>query len=191
MSPVPVGQIFCRKLALCSLLTGLLLSACAGAPSTLSPQGPAAARIANLWWVLFGLGVAVWVFVMGVLFVALFRRRRDEATEHGALPGSPSAWIVGGGMVMPAIILIVIFALTLGALRAIAETKASDEIVIEVVGHQWWWEVRYPNHQFVTANEIHLPVGQAVMLRLTSADVIHSFWAPELHGKLDLNPVQT
>jgi cytochrome c oxidase subunit 2 len=63
-----------------------------------------------------------------------------------------------------------------------------DALTIEVIGHQWWWEVRYPEQQLVTANEIHIPVGQPVTLKLTSADVIHSFWVPELHGKRDLIP---
>jgi cytochrome c oxidase subunit II len=67
----------------------------------------------------------------------------------------------------------------------------AGEVVIEVIGHQWWWEVRYPHEGIVTANEIHIPAGQPVTLRLTSDDVIHSFWVPELHGKLDLNPQQT
>ena len=62
--------------------------------------------------------------------------------------------------------------------------------MIEVVGHQWWWEVRYPAEGITTANEMHMPVGRPVALQLTSADVIHSFWVPALGGKLDLLPGQ-
>jgi cytochrome c oxidase subunit 2 len=68
---------------------------------------------------------------------------------------------------------------------------ADDRLVIEVIGHQWWWEVNYPDQGFVTANEIHIPVGEPVQVQLIAADVIHSFWVPELHGKLDLVPGQT
>jgi cytochrome c oxidase subunit 2 len=62
---------------------------------------------------------------------------------------------------------------------------------IEVIGHQWWWEIHYSNQNFDTANEIHIPVGQPVTVHVTSADVVHSFWVPELHGKIDLIPGQT
>jgi cytochrome c oxidase subunit 2 len=64
-------------------------------------------------------------------------------------------------------------------------------LTIELAGHQWWWEMRYPDGQVTTANELHIPAGQPVHLILTSADVIHSFWAPELHGKIDLTPGRT
>jgi cytochrome c oxidase subunit 2 len=88
---------------------------------------------------------------------------------------------------MPVVVLVGVYALSLGTMRAI-RGQGSDEVVIDVIGHQFWWEVRYPNQEIVTANEIHIPVGEPVALRLTSADVIHSFWVPELHGKLDLTP---
>lgn len=66
-----------------------------------------------------------------------------------------------------------------------------DPLTIQVIGQQWWWEVRYPNAGFETANEIHIPVGQPVAIELHSDNVIHSFWVPELHGKLDLIPGRT
>jgi cytochrome c oxidase subunit 2 len=163
-----------------SLLT-LLLTQCASAPSTLNPQGPAAARIATLWWILFGVGAAVYVVVMGLLLGALFL--------------SPGRWrrngrrlVIIGGLIVPTIILVVVYGFTLTTLSALSPTLDEDALTIEVIGHQWWWEVRYPEQQVVTANEIHIPVGQQVTLKLTSADVIHSFWVPELHGKRDLIP---
>ena len=72
----------------------------------------------------------------------------------------------------------------LGALCGTPE----DALTIRVVGHMWWWEVRYPDQGIVTANEIHIPAGQPVRLELTSADVIHSFWVPRLNGKRDMIP---
>ena len=69
--------------------------------------------------------------------------------------------------------------------------EPASAVTIEVTGHQWWWEVRYPEEQVVTANEIHIPVGRPVRVDMTSADVIHSFWVPELHGKMDMIPGRT
>src|SRR5690606_9889479 len=74
---------------------------------------------------------------------------------------------------------------TMGALN---QPEGADDLVIEVTGNQWWWDVRYPQLGFRTANEIHLPVGRPVSVKLTSEDVIHSFWVPKLHGKLDMLP---
>jgi cytochrome c oxidase subunit 2 len=195
------------------------LAACApqgeGPPSTLNPQGPAAEQIALAWWIMLGLATAVWLFVMGYLAWALARRRaplpeldlrddmppRDvEATER-ALPGSPTHWIVGGGIVLPVAVIVILLTLTLITLRGLPGDAPGPEQqpvaalqqpapgrVIEVIGRQWWWEVRYTNPDFETANEIHLPVGQPVTIRVTSIDVIHSFWIPELHGKIDAIP---
>jgi cytochrome c oxidase subunit 2 len=87
--------------------------------------------------------------------------------------------------------LLIIFGFTLRTMAALAATDTSDEVIVEIVGHQWWWEVNYPLQGVTTANEIHIPVGYPIELKVTSADVIHSFWVPELHGKIDLIPGQT
>lgn len=163
----------------------LLLSACAGAPSTLAPRGPAAAEIANLSWIMFGLATAVFVVVMGLLLYGLFRPHHQEG-EYKPSPGLDKTFIIWGGIVIPVIILIGLYIFTIRAMAALAAPPST--LLIEVVGHQFWWEVRYPNQAITTANEMHIPVGQPVELRLTSADVIHSFWVPELHGKMDLIP---
>ena len=97
--------------------------------------------------------------------------------------------VIVAGIIAPALILLVLFVLNTNVLGQVsAPPDEETALVIEVSGRQWWWEVRYPDQQFVTANEIHIPVGQPVRLQLTSKDVIHSFWAPELHGKMDLIP---
>ncbi len=140
---------------------------------------------------------------MLLLAIGLWRRRRRSdghadaamppvvaSNQPGALPGRPLNWVIGGGIIFPAIVIALTYGLTLAAMRAQA-SAGPGELVIEVIGHQWWWEVRYPNDQIITANEIRIPAGQPVTLRLTSNDVIHSFWVPELNGKLDLNPQQT
>jgi cytochrome c oxidase subunit 2 len=99
---------------------------------------------------------------------------------------------VGGAA---SIAVLVLFALLVTSLRtghALSALGSETPLVIEVVGHQWWWEVNYsstvPEEAVTTANEIHVPVGRPVVLRTTSHDVIHSFWAPSLHGKKDLIP---
>ena len=79
--------------------------------------------------------------------------------------------------------------------RAIASLRASSAVTIEITGHQWWWEIAYedatPSRRVVTANEIHIPTGRPVVLKVTSRDVIHSFWVPNLQGKRDLIPGYT
>ncbi len=181
------------------LALGLCLGGCAGPQSALDPHGPAAWEIARLWWITLGLGTAVFVLVMVFLLGALFRRRPGQA-EAITAPGRADAGrvqttIITGGIIMPVAVLTGLLVLTLLSMRAIASQAASGPgsaaAVIEIIGHQWWWEVRYPGGPAATANEIHLPAGQAVTLRLSSEDVVHSFWVPELHGKLDLVPGDT
>jgi cytochrome c oxidase subunit II len=84
-----------------------------------------------------------------------------------------------------------VFGATVRAMRFVPTTAPPEALVIEVVGHQFWWEVRYPEQGVTVRDELHLPVGRRVNLQLTSADVIHSFWVPELAGKLDLLPDRT
>lgn len=139
--------------------------------------------IAVLWWLMLALGVAVLV-VFGVALGAGLLRRPGSGD-----PG-PSAlrWIVAGGVAMPVVVLIVVFGFTVRTMRATPAAAPPGALRIDIIGHQWWYEVRYPDQQVTTANEIHLPVGRPVELRLTSTDVIHSFWVPALAGKLDMLP---
>lgn len=164
-----------------------LLGGCANAPSTLQPQGPAAARLAELWWVLFTIATIVVVVVILLLLYALFRRRR--AGDTGGIGNGRAFVLIGGGLI-PAIILIGVIVYTVNVQAAI-ETPPTPALTVEIIGHQWWWEVYYPAQKFTTANEIHIPVGQPVLLKLTTADVNHSFWAPELQAKMDLIAGQT
>jgi cytochrome c oxidase subunit 2 len=154
---------------------------------SLDPQGPAAEVMAELWWLLLGLGVAVFVVFAVVLGVGLFRRR-PAAAEGQRSPDRFSRWFVGWGVVVPLLILVVVFGATLQAMRALPDGDAADTLQVEIIGHQYWWEVRYPAEGITATDELHLPLGRPVELRLTSADVIHSFWVPELGGKLDLLP---
>ena len=156
-----------------------------GPPSTMHPAGPAAASIAQLSTVLIAAAVIVFVIVMALL-VWPFARRADRTAD---LPRAIDTrrwefrWIVVGGAIVPMVILAGVFALSLAGMRA--EEKPASPYRIDVIGRQWWWEIRYPNEGVVTANEIHIPTGRPVRIHLESADVIHSFWVPQLQGKTD------
>jgi cytochrome c oxidase subunit II len=155
----------------------------------LDPRGPVSEAIADLWWLMLGLGVAVIVAVVVVLALGLFRRRPAAEQEPGReRPDRFGRWFVVGGVVVPLLILVIVFGATVQAMRSVSNTAPSDALVIEVVGHQFWWEVRYPEHGITVRDELHLPVGRPVNLQLSSADVIHSFWVPELAGKIDMLP---
>jgi cytochrome c oxidase subunit 2 len=159
-----------------------------GEDGVLDPQGPVSEAIADLWWLMLGLSAIVFVAVVVVLALGLFRRRPAADREAGGeRPKQFSRWFVVGGVVAPLLILTVVFGATVRAMRLLP-TASPEALVVEVVGHQFWWEVRYPDEGITLTNELHLPVGRPVNLRLSSADVIHSFWVPALAGKVDLLP---
>ena len=159
------------------------------ADGSLEPQGPVANTIADLWWIMLGLGVVVFVVFGIALAFGLFRRRPDSddgSTRQAA--GLSGRWFAVVGVVLPAMIVLVVLTATVVAMRAVPTSPSPDALAVEIVGHQWWWEVRYPDEGFTTANELHIPVGRPVNLRLSSTDVIHSFWVPRLSGKMDMLP---
>ena len=169
-------------------LVAALLCACDGSytQSSLDPVTDFGETIHGLytivfWWTVLILAV-VWI-VLGYVLVR-FRERPGAPLPkqtHGHL-GIEVAWTLG-----PAIIVIAIAVPTIQALFRTQPRNPDAAYVIDVVGHQFWWEFQYPEG-VITANELHLPVGRPVSLRLRSADVIHSFWVPQLGGKRDLNP---
>ena len=166
-------------------LLGLL-----AAGGALSPQGPAAREIASLWWIMFWLGLAVFVLFAVLLARGLLRGRHGDPTNDAPAISAQSRrrWLVLGGVVMPAVVLVVVLVATVETMADLQSEPPADALQVEIVGHQWWWEITYPDEAVTTANEIHIPVGRSVEFTLTSADVIHSFWVPELGGKLDLLP---
>jgi cytochrome c oxidase subunit 2 len=170
-------------------LASFALAGCSNAPSTLDPQGPAAERIANLWWFLLALGGVVYLAIIVFLFIALFNRNRQNNIDAGLRPGSRI--VLFAGIITPAAILLVVFGFTVATLNAIAMPAGAEQYTIHLIGHQWWWEVRYPQAQVITANEIHIPAGRPVRVLVSSDDVIHSFWVPQLHGKIDTVPGMT
>ncbi len=153
--------------------------------SALEPHGPEAAAIAQLAWVMLAGAVLVLVLVTVLAALALRAPRPWLARPRA---------IVAGGIALPAVGLLARLAY---ASIAVPRPYSADApaVRIEVVGHQWWWEVVYLDTEgrrdFATANEIRIPAGRAVELRLASRDVLHSFWVPSLAGKLDLVPGRT
>jgi cytochrome c oxidase subunit 2 len=165
----------------------LALASCGSDPSTLSPRGTGAREIAVLWWVMFALGTAVFALVV-VLLVRVARHRRPHADEHRDDERSGHRWILWGGVVLPVVVVVPLSFLTLVIGERLADEPDGDAVEIEVIGNQFWWEVRYPGTDAVTANEIHIPVDREARITMTSADVVHSLWVPSLHGKVDLIP---
>jgi cytochrome c oxidase subunit II len=158
--------------------------------SALHPAGVQAARIYGLWEFLLITATIVFVLVVGAAFYAVVHRRRErsDAEVHRLM----SRW-VAGSTVATLVVLFTFLIVDFNHGRVLASPPPDAEaMTIAVKGHQWWWEVEYPDsapqRRVTTANEIHVPVGRPVELRLTSADVIHSFWVPNLHGKKDLIP---
>jgi cytochrome c oxidase subunit 2 len=166
------------------LLVAGLLAGCAAehAQSALHPASAEAGAISRLWWVMLALYGAVTLVTFGLLGAALLARRSPGAGP----PGGDVRFVVVAGVVVPTLILVGVLVYSLQVSRTLRRPEGAFTVV--VTGHQWWWDVRYPAHGLVTANELVLPVGQAVTIELRSADVVHSFWVPNLHGKMDALP---
>lgn len=184
----------------------LLLSAITGCTSVQSPfgaHGPAAHRIANLSWFMTILFLVISAIMWALLALA-FYKRRGTLGEHEPIDSSGGEiWIAIGGAAIPLLVLTVLFVLGLQLLRDFpihgmhgasnhAQMQESMKPEIQIIGHQWWWEIHYlnddPSKEVVTANELHLPVGRPVNIEVETRDVMHSFWIPALHGKVDLIP---
>ena len=171
--------------------------------SYLSAAGTRADRILPLTWYLLWVAVAVCLIIAALLWIAV-RRNPSAAASRTESPQSikdvplvrgtdPVRWITLG-VSISAIPLLVALVWTMVALASTSGPPSNPALVLDVTGHQWWWEVRYdsaePAQVFLTANEIHIPVGETVLVRLHGGDVIHSFWVPKLTGKTDTIPGQ-
>ena len=164
--------------------------------------GVAGHEEATLGWWLTWVSCAVVIIICLMVLAGIAKHRGEDnnpahdttqRTERRQIK-SGLAWIyIGTGISL--VILLVAFAGTMVTLEAASHPPRTPSLTIDVTSHQWWWEIRYsevdhPELGFVTANEIHLPVGVPVRVRLHTADVIHSFWLPQLAGKTDIIPGQ-
>lgn len=177
----------CLKLTTLTLAVPFLV-ACEGPQSTLDPAGPMAHEVAMLWWAMCAFATLV-LIVVTALWVHAMRREHPQMDAARARQLT-LRWLVGGGLLLPtlSILLLLLFGIPIGHRMLPLPLAGEQPLRIEVVGQQWWWEVRYPDSGVVTANQLHLPVGRPVDLDVTSADVIHSFWVPRLGGKIDMIP---
>jgi cytochrome c oxidase subunit 2 len=176
-----------------SAAAALAAAGCGGGQNMMSPSGPGARSLAGLGGAAFVVFGAVTIIVWALIAVAASRRRGSLAAHEPAYESGGQGWILIGGVAIPVVVLAVFFVLTLVKMNAFPlHDGRVHEPEIRVVGHQWWWELHYPGEspstEIVTANELHIPVGQPVEIQLESADVIHSLWIPKLHGKVDLVP---
>ncbi|WFU75015.1 cytochrome c oxidase subunit II [Bradyrhizobium sp. CB2312] len=169
----------------------LPLAACAGRQSALDPQGLQSDQILRNFLIFLIVGAVVWIAVLIVLCVGMLRRKRaadQPLALHHSFEQTTGRVVFALGVAT----LVIVLGLSIVSYAGQRTVFAKDEnaLTLKIIGHQWWWEVRYeddsPDKSFVTANEIRIPTGQPVKVELESADVIHSFWVPSLTGKMDL-----
>jgi cytochrome c oxidase subunit 2 len=174
----------------------LALTGCSGRLPVLDPAGPQAARIAGYWWLNFWIAVGVLAAVLAFLVDTVVRRRGPLTPSIAPLDPRAERRVtlgVSAAVGVTALVLVVLVVASAATGRGL-HTLGGEEpaITVEVTAQQWWWAVEYwdpvPAHRIRTANEIHIPVGRAVLIKTRSVDVIHSFWVPGLHGKRDHIP---
>lgn len=169
----------------------VLGSACetnVGPQDYLGPRGPIAERADGLWDITFGIAVAVFVIVEAVLVFTIIRFRRRPGRQAAQFHGNTKVEVI-----LTLIPTLILAGLAVPTVKAIADlAKAPDNALeINVTAKQFWWQYEYPDAEVVTANELHVPTGQPILLNLEATDVIHSFWIPKLTGTQDAIPGRT
>ncbi len=160
--------------------------------STLHPHGDFAKMVDGLFFTTVGWATVIFIGVESALLYAVWRfRGKPDDPEPKQTHGNTLVEIVW--TVIPAAVLAFVAVPTVKTIFATAQIpeaslERGEPLKVEVVGHQWWWEFRYPDLGIVTANELHVPVGRTVDLRMKTADVLHSFWIPQFAGKRDVFP---
>jgi cytochrome c oxidase subunit II len=147
-----------------------------------SPMAEATLRLLYLLAVL-GAGVLLLVSALVVVFAFRFRDRGRPTPEAGERTRAEIFWILGA-----ALLLLVILIPTIHTIRVVDPPAGDRSPDLVIIGHQFWWEIHYPASGVVAANEIHIPAGRPLLLRVESADVIHNFWVPQLARKIDATP---
>jgi cytochrome c oxidase subunit II len=170
----------------------LLLAGC-GKQSTLDPQSEPARDISTLWWWMLVAAAIVLLGAVVLLLLSWVRRRREGLPFVGKSESVSTGLVLVFGVGIPIVSLVALFVLAnlVVAKDTDAPSAGSTRMTVEVTGRQWFWDVRYPGTRAITANEIHIPARTRVNLVGRTADVIHSFWVPQLNRKIDMVPGRT
>ena len=178
-----------RRADLAAPMLLCLFGGCTGMPVALDPKGSNASQTSEIAWVLFWGGAGIFLAVMLLAACAVFL-----PPARRACLGKP-VFVIGAGIVFPIIALSALLVYTFKVSGELAGATDAAPLRIQVIGEMWWWRVHYIDEGgavlLKTANELHIPTGRAIELRLETADVLHSFWVPQLAGKLDLIPGRT
>ena len=173
-----------------ALIMVLLTAGCSTTANFLYPVSPISAKEANLYRLLLIPSAIIFLIVWGLLLYNIARFRKKPGQE-----ATPPPQVYREGLIeaiytgIPIVLVIIFFILTLRVMSAVAApAPQSSDLNLHVIGHRWWWEFDYPDLNIKTANELHIPVGTTVQVDLTSFDVIHSFYIPQLSGKTDVIP---
>jgi cytochrome c oxidase subunit II len=178
--------------SLALLVTTLVLAGCeAGAnypQTTFRPVSAFGDALNQVFYNTFGWTMGILILVMGLILYATFRFRERPDTPHPEqIHGNTRleiAWTIA-----PALIVVFIGVPTVQTIFETQRRAPDDALVVEVIGHQWWWEFRYPEFGVVTANQMWIPTDRPISLQMHASDVIHSFWVPKIGGKRDVNPL--
>lgn len=154
----------------------------------LAPAGPAAAMAAELMWLMVALSIPPFLVVVWLLVGAVRRRNRGEDVDHAEV-GNRWLWI--GGVALPLVLIVITLGATISGMREVQWDPPEGAVEVDVEAYNFGWEVRHHANGVLLDDELRIPVGEPVALRLTSRDVVHSFWVPELAGKLDAMPGRT
>ena len=166
--------------------------------TSLNPAGPAAAHIEHTLSLIFWITTTVYLLTLAALVYFVWRRRYMLNTIPEPQPTTEArdrsaTRAVAAAITVSVLLLFIMLVSSFITSRRLGKMNEQQALTIDVYGHQWWWEVQYPNEaepyrMVITANEIHVPVGTPIRIHGTSRDVIHSFWAPNIQGKRDLMP---
>lgn len=177
-----------RRLAACSVLAAGLAGC--GKQSILTTRSKPAHDIALLWWWMLAAAVVVFLGAIALLVMAWFKRDTPGLPIFGQREDLTQGIVLLFGIGIPFVALVALFGVADVYLvgQTAPPNPKTTAMTVDVIGHQWWWELHYDDGRAVTANEIHIPVDTRVNLVATSADVIHSFWVPALNRKIDMIP---
>lgn len=155
----------------------------------LAPASGEMSEISNLFWIMLALSAIVFAIVAGAVILSIVRfSAKPGASEPEQVFGNKTiefAWTL-----IPTVILILAFIATVKSINDINSPHKGPALDVNAIGHQWWWEFQYPSLKIVTADEVHIPAGYSIHFHVMSADVIHSFWTPQLQRQVDANPGQ-